>query len=234
MEQKPREFTLDEIKQSLTKMNIPYKDTDVLDHQLELIKSFDFKAFPITVDLTKMDTIDAEVGVIVRKNDLTTDDGVYIFTVLHNGQAGFIVVEPSMITRAPIIRKVAGDMIGAIMGIDLPPLTPFDMVEVTAHTLVGTFMRMLMDSCRIPKEYHEAFLRLYMPKFLANVGLYFTGATNDDGTPMIYEEIANMEPMMIWRSIQKGANDNESEDAAGNTDKCEAEVGSKGIGTKAD
>lgn len=219
MEQK-NEINLEQIKASLTEMGIPYKDCQPQDNRLELIKSFQYEALPLVVDLTNFDNVDAEVGIIVRKEDQSADNGIYIFTVLKSGQAGFIVVEPSTITHAPLVRQVSGDIIGAILGIDLPPLTPFDMVEVMTHTLVGTFMRMLMESCRIPKEYHEPFLRIYLPKFLANMGLYFVGATKEDGTPMVYEEIANMEPMMVWRSIQKGVNEDEGE-GAGSTDGAE-------------
>lgn len=199
-----KEFTLDEIKKSLEDMSIPYNEEEGPKNQLELIKTFHYEAFPLTVDLAKVDTVDAEVGVVVRNADHSVDNGIYIFTVLQSGQAGFIVVEPGTISRAPMIRKVTGDMISAINGIDLPPLMPFDMVEIVGHTLTNTFMRMIMESCKIPEEHRKTFLRLYLPKFLANVGLYFTGATKEDGSPMIYEEIANIEPMIIWRSIQKG------------------------------
>lgn len=207
------ELDMNKVKSSLAEMEIPYMENAVPAHLMELIKTFGYEAFSLLVDLTNVDTVDAELGVIVRNQNQEVDNGVYIFTVLHSGQAGFIVVEPGTISRAPLVRKVTGDLISAITGIDLPPLMPFDMVEIMAHTLAGTFMRMLMESCRIPEEYEQAFLRLYMPKFLANVGLYFTGATKEDGSPMIYEEIINMEPMMIWRSIQKGVTGSAGESA---------------------
>lgn len=210
-----KDLNMEAIKAALTDMEIPYKEGGIPDNLMELIKSFGYDAIQLTADLSGVDTVDAELGVIVRNQNLEVDDGVYIFTVLHSGQAGFIVVEPGTISRAPLVRKVTGDLITAITAVELPPLMPFDMVEITAHMLAGTFMKMLMESCRIPKEYEQPFLRLYMPKFLANVGLYFVGATKEDGSPMVYEEIANMEPMMIWRSIQKGSDSDESDNAGG-------------------
>lgn len=222
-----KELNLEEIKKSLDEMGIPYSEGSTPENQLELIKSFGYDVIPLTVNLTNVETVDAEVGVIVRNANPEVDNGVYIFTVLHSGQAGFIVVKPGTISRAPIIRKATGDLVTAITAVDLPPLMPFDMVEITAHMLANTFMKMIMESCRIPKEYEQAFLHLYMPKFLANVGLYFVGATKEDGSPIVYEEIANMEPMMIWRSIQKGAVGSESDNARGQagekTDKEEKE-----------
>lgn len=210
-----KEWNLDDIRSALTEMGIPYNEGNVPAHLMELITAFKYEAAPILTDLTNVDTVDAELGIIVRNMDYDADDGIYIFTVMHSGQAGFIVVQPCTVSRAPLIRKVTGDLISAVTGIDLPPLLPFDMVEITAHMIAGTFMKTLMESCHIPKDYEQIFMRLYMPKFLANVGMYFVGATKEDGSPMVYEETANMEPMMIWRSIQKGAgNEKDSTGAA--------------------
>lgn len=207
-------LNLEEIKATLTEMGLSYTEGNVPDNLVRLTKTYGYTVIPIVVDLTSESAVDAELGILVQNNALDVDNGVYIFTVLHSGQAGFMVVQPSTVSRAPFIRKVTGDITSAIDGIDLPPLMPFDMVEITAHMLTNTFMHMIMESCHIPKEYKTAFLRLYMPKFLANVGLYFVGATNEDGSPMIYETIANMEPMMVWNSIQKGA---AAENESGNT-----------------
>ena len=224
--------SIEEIKTALESMGIPYKEGGTPQNQLTLIRSFHYDALPMTVDLTDKDNVDAETGTVVRNMDDTVDNGVYIFTVLHSGQAGFIVVIPSTISRAPMVRKVSGDIISVINGLDLPPLTPFDMMEITAHMLTGPFMKMLTDSVRIPKEYEKAFLRIYLPKFLANVGVYFTGATTEKGEPLVYEEIVNMEPMMVWNALQKGAAENEGggtgedteeKDGAGETEEAPAE-----------
>lgn len=221
-----KELNLEEVKTALTEMGIPYKEDDVPENLMksltELVKFFNYTPSPLWANLTNIDTVDAELGIIVRNSDLEMDNGVYIFTVLHSGQAGFIVVEPSTMSRAPLIRKVTGDLISAVTAVDLPPLQPFDMIEITAHLLAGTFMKVIMESCNIPKEYEQPFLHLYMPKFLANVGMYFAGAVKEDGSPMVYEETANIEPMIAWRSIMKGAGKNEG-DTAGETKKTEKE-----------
>lgn len=220
-----KELNLEHIKAALDSMSIPYREDGVPAHLAELIHSFKYEALGLLADLTDVGTVDAELGVIVRNISPDVDDGVYIFTVLHSGQAGFIVVEPGTVSRAPLIRKTAGDLVSAIMSVDLPPLMPFDMVEITAHMLIGTFMKTIMESCQIPKEYEQAFLRLYMPKFLADVGLYFVGAVKEDGSPMVYEEIANMEPMVVWNSIRKGAAGNEGEGAGRAAGKAAEEAG---------
>lgn len=205
------EWNLEAIKSALTDMGIPYSEGDVPENLMRLIEIFGYEASPLLADLAEADTVEAELGVVVRNKDHDVDNGVYIFTVLHSGQAGFIVVQPGTVSRAPLVRKVTGDLIAAMTSVDLPPLQPFDMVEIMAHVLAGTFMKTIMESCGVPKEYEKPFLRLYMPKFLANMGLYFTGAVKEDGTPMVYEETVNIEPMIAWRKIWKGAeNGNET------------------------
>ena len=221
--------SMEDIKTALDSMDIPYKEVNAPENQLALIRSFHYDAMPLTVDLTHKENVDAETGTVVYSMDNHADNGIYIFTVLHSGQAGFIVVIPSTISRAPLVRKVSGDVISAINGIDMPPLTPFDMMEITAHMLTGTFMKMLTESVHIPKEYEKAFLRIYLPKFLANVGVYFTGATTEEGEPLIYEEIVNMEPMMVWNALQKGAVGNEGGGAGEDT---EEKTGTEGTDIK--
>lgn len=195
--------SIEEIKKTLDEMKIPYKDEQPSAERLSLINSFRYVAFPLTVDLTSVENIDAETGAVVRNVDKEVDNGVYIFTVLRSGQAAFIVVIPGTISHAPMIRQISGDIISAINGFDLPPMMPYDMVEVMARVLSSTFMRLITDSCSIPSGYREEFMRIYMPKFLSNVGMYFVGATDEDGKPVIYEEIVNMEPMIVWNALQR-------------------------------
>lgn len=209
---KPDEMSLEEIKNALTDMGIPYIEGNIPDHLMNLITSYKYTPIPLMTDLTNSENVDAELGVVVRYNDPEIDNGIYIFTVLHSGQAGFIVVEPGTVTRAPMIRQVANKITNMITGIDLPPLMPFDMVEIAAHVMANTLMQTVMESCQVSEEYRHTFMRLYMPKFLADVGLYFVGAAKEDGSPMIYEETVNMEPITIWRSIQKGVSGHESDD----------------------
>lgn len=231
---KPKEFTLEEIKKALDKMGLPYKEETDIEvkrmNQAHIVQTYGYEVLPLTVDLTKVDAVDAERGIIVRNANKEVDNGIYVFAILRSGQAGFLVVEPGTISRAPMIRKVSGDLISAVNGVDLPPLMPFDMVEIAGRLLTSTFMKLIIDSCKIPKEQAPLFLQLYFPKFLANIGLYFAGAVNEDGTPQIYEETANMEPMMIWNSIRKGI-DNENADTGDGND-CAKDAEKKETGKR--
>ena len=226
-----KEQELERARKGLGEMGIPYTEDGAPENLAELAGTFGYSVSPIRVDLNGVDTVDAETGIIVQNSDASVDDGIYIFTVLHSGQAGFIVVEPGTISRAPLVRKVTHEVTNAINGIDLPPMMPFDMVEVVAHVLEHTVMGMVAESCRIPEEYREIFLHAYMPRFLSDVGMYFVGASREDGSPMVYEEIVNMEPMMVWRSMQKGADTGEGKDAVGGTGEAGTD-GTAGEGEK--
>ena len=95
-----KQFTMNEIKQSLENMGIPYEEKEAPENQQKLVKTYRYEPLPLVVDLTKMEKIDAESGVIVRNMADTVDNGIYAFTVLRSGQAGFLVVIPGTISRA--------------------------------------------------------------------------------------------------------------------------------------
>lgn len=196
-----KELNLEVVKTTLADMGIPYSEDGLPENLVRLVKQYGYDPAPLLVDLTEVDTVDAEIGLIVRNANLEVDDGVYIFTVLHSGKAGFIVVQPCTISRAPLIRKLSGDLTSAITAVELPPLQPFDMIEIVGQLLVGTFLKTIMESYNVPKEYEQPFLRLYMPKFLANVGMYYVGLVNEDGSPKVHEQTANMEPMIVCQSL---------------------------------
>lgn len=208
-----KELNLEVVKTALTDMGIPYSEDELPENLVGLVKQYGYDPAPLLVDLTEVDTVDAEIGLIVRNANLEVDDGVYIFTVLHSGKAGFIVVQPCTISRAPLIRKLSGDLTSAITAVELPPLQPFDMIEIVGQLLAGTFLKTIMESYNVPKEYEQPFLRLYMPKFLANVGMYYVGLINEDGSPKVYEQTANMEPMIVCQSLlMKGESKTDEKD----------------------
>lgn len=221
------ELNLDEIKGLLDEMGLHYKEENAPEPVQNLIRSFGYRPFPFIVDVSALENMDASHGTLVQNQDLSVDNGVYVFALLHSGQAGFLVVKPGTVSRTPLIRQVAGDILTAVSGLDIPPLLPFDMMEVAGHVLVNTCIKSIMEACGVEKQYESLFVKLYLPKFLINVAMYMTGAVNEDGSPMIYEATANMEPAAIWQSIKKGAMDIEGKDKAaagnGNGEKTEKE-----------
>lgn len=208
------ELNLDEIKGLLDEMGLHYKEESAPELEQNLIRSFGYRPFPLIVDVSTLENMDASRGILVQNQDLSVDNGVYVFALLHSGQAGFLVVKPGTVSRAPLIRQAAGDVLTAVSGLDIPPLLPFDMMEVAGHVLVNTCIKSIMEACGVEKQYESLFVKLYLPKFLINVAMYMTGAVNEDGSPMIYEATANIEPMAIWQGIQKGVMRVETEDRA--------------------
>ena len=214
------ELDLNEIKTLLDEMDLPYIDRPAPEPEQNLMSAFGYRPYPLTVDLSGLDTLDADRGTLVQKKDLSQDNGVYVFAILESGRAGFLVVRPSTISRAPFVHRVTGDLVAAVTGVDAPPLLPFDMVEITGQVLVKTCLKDIMDVYGVEEAYRPLFLKLYLPKFLVNVAMYMTGAAGEDGSPLIYEETVNIEPAAIWETIKKEVKKRNEE---GNTETPEKE-----------
>lgn len=198
------ELNWTEIKKGLDTMGVSYQERDADESLRRFIKQCGYDAHPMIVCLSKLDTVDADIGVIVTHESQETNNGVYIFCVLRNHTLGLITVIPSTVFKGPMIRKVTGDITNAITGVVLPSLTTFDMIEVTGQVIANTVMRDLITAFNIPKEKEQSFICMYLPKFLANVAMHYTGAADKDGNPMVNEEIADMEPTRIRQMVLGG------------------------------
>lgn len=185
------------IKKALVQMGTPYLEQPVEPQLAEYIRYFGYDPKPMIVNLKNQEMVNADIGVIVTNKDESVNNGVYIFCTLKDHTMGLITVIPSTVTKGPMIRKVCGNITDAVTGLDLPPLTPFDMIEITGQVIANTVIKNLISAFNIPKEKEHAFTCMYLPKFLANVAMYYTGAADKDGNPMVYEETADMEPAQI-------------------------------------
>lgn len=191
------------VKENLKTMGVSYQERPCEETLHNFIKQCGYETHPMIVDLTNLSTVDADLGVVVSHENPETNDGVYVFCVLKNHTLGLITVIPNTISKGPMIRQVAGDITTAITGVVTPPLTAFDMIEVTGQVIANTVMKNLMTAFNIPKEQESKFICMYLPKFLANVALHYTGAAKD-GKPIVNEEIADMEPTQIRQMIMGG------------------------------
>lgn len=193
------------IKENLGKLGVSWQQRPVEDALSGYIGECGYDTHPMIVNLESMETVNADLGVIVTHKDIQTNNGVYIFVVLKDHTQGLITVLPSTVSKGPAIRKVAGDFTNALLGVEHPPLTPFDMVEITGQILVNTFLKDIMIAYNIPKEKERQFLCMYLPKFLVEVAYYYTGASDQDGKPLVTEEIADMEPAIIRQALVEGS-----------------------------
>lgn len=198
------ELNWTEIKKGLDIMGVSYQERDADESLKRFIKQCGYDAHSMIVCLSNLDTVDADIGVIVTHESPETNNGVYIFCVLRNHALGLITVIPSTVFKGPMIRKVTGDITNAITGVVLPSLTTFDMIEVTGQVIANTVMRDLITAFNIPKEKEQSFICMYLPKFLANVAMHYTGAADKDGNPIVNEEIADMEPTRIRQMVLGG------------------------------
>ena len=191
----------EQIKANLETMGMHYQERTIDDALSSYIYQCGYQTHPLVVNMEQVEFIDATIGVVVTHIDEQTNNGVYVFVVLRDHTQGLITVIPSTISKGPILRKVEGDITNAITGISKPPLTPFDMIEVTGQVLANTVMKDLMSAFHIPREKEKTFLRIYLPKFLSNVASYYLGVKTKDGKPVVLEEIADMEPAMIRKMV---------------------------------
>lgn len=193
-----------EVEANLKAMGVPYQKQEPEESLAGFMQECGYQAHPAIVDLRGLDAVDADIGVLATNLDEGTNNGVYIFCVLKDHALGLVTVIPSTVSKAPMIRKISGDVTNAVTGVVLPPLTPFDMVEVTGQVIANTVMKDIATAFHIPKEKQQVFTCMYLPKFLANVAMYYTGATDKDKKPMVNEEVVDMEPAMVRQMLVEG------------------------------
>ena len=190
----------DKIKENLTAMNVSFVDCSPSESLEGFIKECGYVVHPMIVNLKDLEMVNSDTGVIVTSVNENVNNGVYIFSILEDGSLALVTVIPSTVSKGPLIRKLSGDYTEALMGVATEPLTPFDLIEVTGQVLANTVMKHIMASFNIPKEKEQDFISVYLPKFLANVAMHYTGASKDS-KPIVNEEIADMEPALVRQMI---------------------------------
>lgn len=196
------EHNWEEVKESIVTMGAAFTEDTVSSQLSSYIRELGYETHPILVDVSAMETVEAELGVVVTYVNEEENNGVYVFVVLRDHSYGLVTLIPSTVSKAPMIRKVTGDLTAAILGVDHPPLTPFDMIEITGQVLLNTFLKDIRIAYHIPEEQKETFLKMYLPKFLVNMAYYYTGAVDKEtGKPLVNEEIADMQPAYIREQL---------------------------------
>lgn len=189
-----------EILTRLEEMELPVLDKETLGNTPELMRSlaegvYEFNMSDIFVDLQSVKDLEAQHGVVVMYRNTEHNNGVYIFTVQENASISLMVVFPSTISTGPMIRRVSGDIVSAVTGVDTPLLTVFDKTEITGHVIVETVISPLMDMLNIPRDKREKFITLYLPRFMANVAQQYIGSST------LREETVEIEPNMVREMV---------------------------------
>ena len=189
-----------EVIAKLKEMELPIVDKSDIGQTPELMRSlaegvYQFEMSDIFVDLQNVEELKSSIGVVVTYADQTYNDGVYIFTVQEDSSISLIVVIPSTIATGPMIRRVSGDIISAITGLNLPTLSVFDKVEVAGHVVADTIITPMMDMLNIPQNKRTQFVMIYLPRFMANVAQQYIGSST------LKEEVVEMEPYMVKEMV---------------------------------
>lgn len=185
-----------EVFDRLKEMGLPVLSSDELGQTPALMRSiaedvYQFDMSDIFVDLQEVENLDAINGVVVTYKNQESNDGVYIFTIQQDSSISLMVVIPSTVSTGPMVRRVSGDIAGAITGLDLPILSVFDKVEIAGHVVADTIITPMMDMLNIPQNKRAQFVMIYLPRFMANVAQQYIGSSE------LKEEIVEMEPHMV-------------------------------------
>lgn len=157
--------------------------------------AYGLKSHNIYLDMSQAEGINATVGVIVTYLDSFSNNGVYVFCVQQDGSVGLFVVEPSTIAKGPMISRITGEITDAITGVDMPPLTTFDKVEIVGNVIANTIINPLMDTLNIPESDRETFISIYLPRFMSNATLQYLGSSE------IVEESVEIEPTLVKQML---------------------------------
>lgn len=195
----------EKVKAALAEMGLAWQEREPDMALARFMEQCGYIAQPMVVDLASLDHVTAKMGVVATHRDEGTNNGIYVFCVLEDGSLGLLTVVPSTVSKAPMIRRLAGDLTDAVTGVVLPPLTAFDMVEIVGQVLVNTVMKDLMMAFGVPKEKEHAFTCVYLPQFLADVAMHWTGAVDKDGKPLVNEEIVDMGPARVRQMVMDEA-----------------------------
>lgn len=193
-----------EIKESLDSMGLSWEERPIESTLAAFMEQCGYRAYPILVNVSALEMIQADLGVIATPVNTSSNNGVYIFCVLRDHSLALITVIPSTISKGPMITRTVGAITNAIESLTLPPLTTFDLVMIVGQVLQNTAMKTILTGTGILEAKKQEFLTMYLPKFLANVAMYETGATDKEGKPLINEEIVDMEPLQLRQLLMEG------------------------------
>ena len=138
--------------------------------------------------------IQTERGMIVTAFDRTFNDGFYIFRN-DNGAYLLEVLKPNTIDKSELITTI-------IQTADnVSDLEIYDLTQVYAHLLVNQVVKPMAQHIYPDNPVkQEQFVRIYLPRFMANAARYYMG----DST--LVEEAVNAEPHVVRVALDGTSN----------------------------
>lgn len=162
----------------------PERQNDVL-HGIAFNLGYESMAYGTTYE-------DGTRGLLVRMKDDTYNNGVYMLHLTDKGEYVLEVIVPNTADKDELIQKLVHQMSTHFDTMDIADLGVFDLVEIYGYVIANTVVKRVAQGLYPhDKERRKKFVTLYMPRFLANVALFYSG---DEG---MKEEVVNSEPYVL-------------------------------------
>ena len=144
--------------------------------------------------------IQTERGIIVTAFDRTFNDGFYIFRN-DNGAYLLEVLEPNTIDKSELITTIIQTADNLLSQVNVSDLEIYDLTQVYAHLLVNQVVKPMAQHIYPDNPVkQEQFVRIYLPRFMANAARYYMG----DST--LVEEAVNAEPHVVRVALDGTSN----------------------------
>lgn len=135
--------------------------------------------------------IQTERGMVVTAFDRTFNDGFYIFRN-DNGAYLLEVLKPNTVDKSELITTIIQTADNLLSQLNVSDLEIYDLTQVYAHLLVNQVVKPMAQHIYPDNPVkQEQFVRIYLPRFMANAARYYMG----DST--LVEEAVNAEPHVV-------------------------------------
>lgn len=135
--------------------------------------------------------IQTERGMVVTAFDRTFNDGFYIFRN-DNGAYLLEVLKPNTVDKSELITTIIQTADNLLSQLNVSDLEIYDLTQVYAHLLVNQVVKPMAQHIYPDNPVkQEQFVRIYLPRFMANAARYYMG----DST--LVEEAVNVEPHVV-------------------------------------
>jgi len=144
--------------------------------------------------------IQTERGIIVTAFDRTFNDGFYIFRN-DNGAYLLEVLKPNTIDKSELITTIIQTADNLLSQVNVSDLEIYDLTQVYAHLLVNQVVKPMAQHIYPDNPVkQEQFVRIYLPRFMANAARYYMGDS------ILVEEAVNIETHVVRVALDGTSN----------------------------